>query len=159
MQKQMLDWPDWPSPRMRPSGKRVGTKRDELRTTAGDTISVVIPLAEIGGPGLEAVRLRLTAWPLKREYDVSATLEVEGGRSFVNIARVDAWPPDLHVNTQARRHSALRHLPSMIEGHHIHRFEDNARLGREAFAPTGNLPAAAPIEDRLQSFRDFVRIV
>jgi hypothetical protein len=31
--------------------------RDELRTTAGDTAFVVIPLADENGVGLEAVRL------------------------------------------------------------------------------------------------------
>jgi hypothetical protein len=159
IQKEMLDWPNWPDPHLPSSGRRVVTRRDELHTTAGDTISVVMPLAEAGGPGLEAVRLRLTAWPFRWEYDVSATLEVEGGRSFVTIARIDAWPPDPHVNGQARKHPALRHLPAIVEGHHIHRFASNARLGKEAFAPTGNLPAAEPLEDTLQSFGDFVRIV
>jgi len=94
MQKEMLDWPNWPDAHLPASSRRVVTQRDELHTTAGDTIRVVIPLAEAGGPGLEAVRLRLTAWPFRREYDVSATLEVEGGRSFLNIARIDVWPAD-----------------------------------------------------------------
>jgi hypothetical protein len=118
-----------------------------------------MPLARRSGAGLEGVRLRLTAWPFRKEYDVTATLEVEGGRSFVTIGRVDAWPSDPHINSIARKHSALRHLPAQIDGHHVHRFGDNALLGRGAFAPMSNLPVAAPIEDRLQSFRDFLRIV
>jgi hypothetical protein len=90
---------------------------------------------------------------------VTATLEVEGGRSFVTIARVDAWPPDPHVNALARRDPVLRRLPRIIEGHHAHRFADNARLGRRAFAPHANLPVAAPVRGKLRSFRDFARIV
>jgi hypothetical protein len=158
MPKEMLDWPRWPEVHP-PAGSRVITRRDQLHTTAGQTVSVVIPLAQRGGAGLEAVRLRLTVWPFRKDYDVTATLEVEGGRSFVNIARVDGWPPDPHINAVAKRHPALRHLPAIVTGHHVHRFLDNARLGRGSFAPMGNLPVAAPLEDALQSFRDFARIV
>jgi hypothetical protein len=46
-----------------------------------------MPLARRSGAGLEGVRLRLTAWPFRKEYDVTATLEAEGGRSFVTIGR------------------------------------------------------------------------
>jgi len=59
----------------------------------------------------------------------------------------------------ARKHSALSHLPAKIDGSHVHRFADNARFGRIAFAPHDNLPVAAPLLDELISFRDFVRIV
>jgi hypothetical protein len=159
MPKEMLEWPTWPEVDPPATGPRVITRRGQLHTTAGETVSLVIPLAERGGAGLEAVRLRLIVWPFRKEYDVTATLEVEGGRSFVTIARVDAWPPDPHINTVSRRHPALRRLPGMVEGHHIHRFLDNARLGRGAFAPMGNLPVAAPLEDDLRSFRDFGCIV
>jgi hypothetical protein len=159
MPKEMLEWPSWPEVDPPPTGPRVIARRDQLRTTAGETVSVVIPLAQSGGAGLEAVRLRLTAWPFRKEYDVTATLEVEGGRSFVTIARIDGWPPDPHINALARRHPALRHLPAIVEGHHIHRFVDNARLGLGSFAPLGNLPIAAPLDESLQSFRDFARIV
>jgi hypothetical protein len=159
MPKEMLAWPSWPDLDPPPTGRRVVTRRDQLNTTAGETVSLVIPLAESGGAGLEAVRLRLTAWPFRKEYDVTATLEVEGGRSFVTIARIDGWPPDPHINVLARRHPALRHLPAIVEGHHVHRFVDNARLGLGSFAPLGNLPIAAPLDGSLQSFRDFARIV
>jgi hypothetical protein len=94
MAKEVVGWPAWPEADPPPSGARIVTRRNELHTAAGSTISVVIPLGESGGPGLEAVRLRLAAWPFRREYDVTATLEVEGGRTFVTIARVDGWPPD-----------------------------------------------------------------
>jgi hypothetical protein len=159
MPKELLEWPRWPEVEPPPTGPRVITRRDRLHTAAGETVSMVIALGQQGGAGLEAVRLRLIAWPFRKEYDVTATLEVEGGRSFLTIARVDGWPPDPHVNGLARRHAALRHLPAIVEGHHVHRFLDNARLGREAFAPMGNLPVAAPLDDDLQSFRDFARIV
>ena len=46
----------------------------------------------------------------------------------------------------------------MIEGHHVHRYADNAKIGRKAFAPYGNLPVAWPLEP-IPSFREFLRIV
>jgi hypothetical protein len=158
MQKAPLDWPVWPDPPQQPKSRGVAT-RDDLQTSAGQTVSVVIALADSSGAGLEGVRLRLVAWPFRREYDLTATLEVPGGRGFVTIARVDCWPSSPHVNTLSRRHGALRHLPPIIESHHSHRFTDNARLGKAAFAPLGNLPAAAPLDETIGSFRDFVRVV
>jgi hypothetical protein len=148
----MLQWPAWSE--VEPPKARDGSARDDVRTAAAEQIRAVVPLGEVDGPGLEGVRLRLVAWPFRRDFDVTATLEVPGGRSFVTIARLDAWPPDPHVNT--RRHPALRHLPRRIEGNHVHRFADNARLGRKAFSE--NLPIAAPI-DEIRSFRDFARRV
>ena len=133
-------------------------RRGELQTSAGQTIDVVIPLADDKGVGLEGVRLRLVAWPHRREYDITATLKVPGGRGFVTIARVDCWPAAPHVNTVSRNHPALRQLPPIIEEHHVHRFSDNAYLGIEAFAPLGNLPAADRIDGTVGSFRDFVRV-
>ena len=118
----------------------------------------MVPLADKHGIGLEGVNIRITAWPYRKNYDVTATLEVPGGRSFVAIARVDAWPPDPHMNVRARGHPGCRHLPNEVIGHHVHRFEDNARLGREAFG-AGNLPLAAPVNGRLESFRDFLQIL
>lgn len=91
-------------------------------------------------------------------HEVTAILEVPGHRKFVNIARVDGWPVDPHFNVRARQHQALRHLAPVIDGSHVHRFGDNARLGVSAFAPYSNLPAAAPTP-ALNSFRDFLRIV
>lgn len=158
IEKSLLEWPTWPAPEGVPQGMRVPARRGELHTSAGETTSLVVPLREKSGPGLEGVRLRLTVWAFRREIDVTATLEVPDNR-FVTIARVDAWPSDRHANTMARRMPALRHLPAIIEGHHVHRLADNARLGREAFSPHGNLPVAAPIDQPLRSFRDFVRIV
>lgn len=90
---------------------------------------------------------------------MTATLEIPGGRSFVNIARVDAWPTAPHANVRARKLGGLRHVPPIVDGHHVHRFSDNARLGKDAFAPQGNLPIAVPVEQPLRSFTDFLRIV
>jgi len=62
------------------------------------------------------------------------------------------------MNTRARGHPGCGHIPLEIDGHHVHRFEDNAKLGREAFG-AGNLPLAVPVNGRLESFRDFMRVV
>lgn len=155
--KTVAAWAQWSDPPILPS-RRVGDDRDDLYTAAGETIELRVPLADENGVGLEGVYLQITAWPYRRNYDLTATLEVPGGRSFVTIARVDAWPPDPHMNLQARGHPGCGHLLREITGHHVHRFDDNARLGREAFGP-GNLPLAAPVNGRLESFRDFVRIL
>jgi hypothetical protein len=153
--KTMLQWPTWSE--APPPPARGPSPRGDINTRAADSIRAIAPLGEVGGPGLEGVRLRLTAWPFRREYDLTATLEAPGGRAFVTIARLDAWPPEPHVNTQTRRHPVLRHQPGIIETHHVHRFKDNARLGMRAFEE--NLPVADVLDDEIQSFRDFVRIV
>lgn len=155
--KQTLAWPEWPEV-VSESGVRVQTRRDDVHTFSAETIQIVIPLADEHGVGMEGVSVRLVAWPFRRQYDVTGTLEVLGGRRHsVVIARVDAWPPDDHMNVQARGHPALGHLPLEVQGHHVHRFADNAKLGRDAFG-AGNLPLAAPVTRRLESFRDFLRI-
>jgi hypothetical protein len=158
-QKTILGWPAWSEVEPLPTGHRVVTLRGDLHTAAAETTEAVIQLGDQSGIGLEGVRLRLVAWAFRRLHEVTATLEVEGGRSFVTIARVDAWPADPHMNITARRHPALRHLPPTIDESHVHRFAENARLGRSAFGPEGNLPVAAPIPHDLRSFRDFLRTV
>jgi hypothetical protein len=158
-QKTFLGWPAWSDPDPLPTGKNVATKRTELHTAAAETTETLISLADAAGVGLEGVRLRLNAWAFRRMHEVTATLEVPGNRKFVTVARVDAWPGDPHLNLKARQHQTLRHLPARIDGSHVHRFEDNARLGISAFAPYSNLPAAAPVAETLTSFRDFLRIV
>jgi hypothetical protein len=80
------------------------------------------------------------------------------GHSFTVIARLDAWAPDPHLNVRARKYPGLGHLPPEVGQHHVHRFEDNAKLGLEAFG-ADNLPLAAPIADHLDSYRDFLRAV
>ncbi|MCA1469800.1 hypothetical protein I6F09_18060 [Bradyrhizobium sp. IC3195] len=121
---------------------------------------MVIPLGDENGVGLEGVRLRLSAWAYRRQHEVTATLEITGGRrSFVNIARVDAWPADPHFNTLARKTAGLGHVPPVVEESHVHRFEDNAKVGGKAFLPPYNLPIAVPVAEPLTSFRGFLRTV
>lgn len=155
--KTIAVWPEWSDPPELPQ-RHVGDDKDDLHTTAAETIEMIAPLADERAVGLEGVNLRITAWPFRRLYDVTATLEVPGGRNFVTIARLDGWPPDSHMNVQARGHPGCGHLPRVIDGHHVHRFEDNAKLGRNAFG-AGNLPLAAPVEARLESYRDFLRVL
>jgi hypothetical protein len=162
-QKTFLGWPDWsrvgPSQRRR---KSPGTSaRSELHSDAAELTQAIVQLADADGVGLEGIRLRLVASAFRRLQDVTATLEVAGGRSHVCIARLDAWPSGPHLNLRSRRHAVLRHLPPKIDGSHVHRFEDNARLGHSAFGPGthANLPVAAQIPGSLGSFRDFLRVV
>jgi hypothetical protein len=155
--KTIATWPEWTDPPELPS-RFVGDDKNDVRTVFAETIELLVPLADEHGVGLEGVSLRITAWPYKREYDITATLEVPGGRNFITVARLDAWPVDPHMNTRARRQPGCSHLPLVLDSHHVHRFEDNARLGRDAFG-AGNLPLAAEVNGRLQSYRDFLRIL
>lgn len=155
--KKILTFTGWSEPAVTPPAMRATSRRDDIITAAAETIECVIPLADDNGVGLEGVRVRLTAWPYRRNHDVTATLEVHGGRSFVSIARLDAWPPDPHMNVQARGRPGFGHLPAILDSHHVHRFADNVNLGMKAFG-AGNLPLAARVDGRLESFRDFLRI-
>lgn len=156
--KEPISWPTWPMPPSLPSGTAVRARQDQLRSQAAELVEVVFPLAQKAGPGLEGVRLRLKALAYQRERDVTATLEVQGGRSFVTIMRLDAWPSDPHANLRARAHPAMNHVPRIVDGHHLHPFEENARIGLEAFAPEANLPVAVSIGP-IRSFRDCLRTV
>ena len=155
--KTLMVWPEWPEPEPQTPAKKASTQRDELRSAAAETLSLVIPLGDEGGVGLEGVRLRIVVWAYKALREVTATLEVEGGRSFVTIARLDGWPIDPHMNVMARGRRSVKHVPMEVVGHHVHRFSDNAKLGLPAFAPDANLPIAVPIPNGLGSFRDFLR--
>lgn len=157
-EKELLAWGEWskvvPPPQL-PKGRQ-GTPPGTIRSSAAERTVVLLPLATTDGIGIEGARLRMVAWPFRREYGVTATLEVEGGKSFTTIARIDAWPSDPHDNT---RRDICRRLgiPVTVESHHIHRFEDNALIGLEAFS--GNLPIARPIHEATLSFKKFLAVV
>lgn len=160
--KSVIGWPEWPAVPSLRSGSKVKTSRDDVRTVAAETTEVLFPLADDNGIGLEGVRLRLNAWAYRRHQDVTATLEVVGGRSFVAISRVDAWPTAPHQNSfKALKKPGLKGFAGEILGCHVHRFDDNVKYGAEAFGagPEGNLPVAAAFPNDLQSFRDFLRSV
>jgi hypothetical protein len=160
--KTILGWPQWSPVAALPPEKDVRTSRADLNTVAAETTQALFGLADEHGTGLEGVRLRLSAWAYRRQRDVTATLEVPGGRSFITISRIDAWPSDPHHNShKVRKTPGLKTLPALVEESHIHRFEDNAKCGIGAFGagPEGNLPAAVPFPNNLQSFREFLRSV
>lgn len=160
--KTIIGWPEWPAVPTLRSGPRVKTPKDDVHTTATEETEVRFLLADENGVGLEGVRLRLCAWAFKRQCDVTATLEVVGGRSFVTISRVDAWPTSPHQNSyKALKKLGLRGYSGEIPGSHVHRFYDNVKYGAEAFGggPEGNLPVAVAFPNDLQSFRDFLRSV
>jgi hypothetical protein len=155
MRKTLMSWPTWSDPEPPvPSTSGAAISRSELTSVAAEITEVVIPLGDDTRVGLQGVQVRLNAWAYRRVHEVTATLEVAGGRSFVTIARVDAWPADPHMNSIARTVPALRGWPPIIEGSHVHRFRDNARVGGKAFRPPFNLPVAMPIKE-LTSFRGF----
>lgn len=160
--KTIIGWPSWSPVAALRSAENIRTSRDHLNTVAAEITDAVFQLADDQGTGLEGVRLRLKAWAYRRQCDVTATLEVAGGRSFVTISRVDAWPSDPHHNSyKVLKTPGLRSLPIEVSGSHVHRFDDNAKYGAAAFGagPEGNLPAATAVLNNLRSFRDFLRCV
>jgi hypothetical protein len=160
--KTLISWPSWSDVQALPTGKNVRTDRDDVHTVSGEITDALFQLADEDGTGLAGVRLRLKAWAYKRHRDVTATLEVVGGRSFVTISRVDAWPSDPHHNSlKALKKPGLKTFAPIIDGCHVHRFADNVKYGGEAFGPgpEGNLPVAVAFPNDLQSFRDFLRSV
>jgi hypothetical protein len=162
VRKTLFGWPVWPEIEHLRSGSAVRTRRDEIRTASTEQTSAVVQLADEHGVTLEGVRLRLRAWEFSQCDDVTATLEVVGGRSFVTVARIDAWPRSPHRHSyKTRKHPKLKHVAEQIDGCHVHRYAHNAVLGTEAFGPgpEGNLPVAVGIENGLRSFRDFLRTV
>jgi hypothetical protein len=160
--KTALGWPEWSDVAALPTGRKVRHRRDDVHTVAAEITEAVFQLADESGIGLEGVRLRLKAWAYRRHRDVTGTLEVVGGRNFVTISSIDAWPSDPHQNSfKALRKPALRNFPGQISGCHVHRFDDNVKYGAEAFGagPEGNLPVAAAFPKDLESFRGFLRSV
>jgi hypothetical protein len=156
--KKIFDWSEW-SDVAQPTFKTASPKREALNTNMGEKTDLIRQLADNQGVSILGAQLRINAFAYRREFELTATLEATGGRNGVTIARVDAWPSAPHSNYKARKHGALRHLPRLIHGHHAHRFPDNAKLGRKAFTPSENLPAAVAIDGRLTSFRDFLSVV
>lgn len=160
--KTVLGWPPWSDVAALPTGKNVRLRRDDVHTVSAEITEVLFQLADDKGIGLEGVRLRFKAWAYSRHRDVTATLEVIGGRSFVTMSRIDAWPSDPHRNSfKVLKTPSLRTFAQEIQGCHVHRFDDNAKYGPEAFGagPEGNLPVAVAFPNDLQSFRDFLRSV
>jgi hypothetical protein len=160
--KTLVGWPEWPTATPLPTGKRIRTRRDDVRTASAEDTEVLLQFVDTHGIGIEGVRLRLKAWAFHRNRDVTATLEVAVGRSFVTISRVDGWPSSPHMNARAvLKTSGLKKLPQIVERCHVHRFSDNAKIGLQAFGkgPEGNLPAAVEIPNGLGSFRQFLRMV
>ena len=160
--KTVIGWPDWSAVAALPTGKNVRPRRDDVHTVAAEVTEALFLLADEGGIGLEGVRLRLNAWAYQRQKDVTGTLEVVGGRNFVTISRVDAWPSTSHQNSyKALKKPGLKGFPDELPGCHVHRLDDNVKYGAEAFGagPEGNLPVAAAFPNSLRSFRDFLRSV
>lgn len=161
MRKTLLTWPAWsePEPPLPARAAKPDRPKTDLTSVAAETTEVVIPLGNEQGIGIQGVQLRMNSWAYRRNHEVTATLEVGNGRSAVTIARVDGWPADPHFNTLARKFGGLKHVPASVNGSHVHRFRDNARIGVKAFRPPLNLPVAIPVAEPLTGFRGFLRTV
>jgi hypothetical protein len=111
------------------------------------------------GVSLEGLRLRANASIDFYDRDITMQLELLRWSSKFHLTRADFRPFSMHQNNRRE----LKHLPRRIEAcvTHIHRFEDNVRLGVDAFRSVkiDNLPAAAPVEPAPGSVRDFLSVV
>lgn len=115
--KTVLGWPPWSDVAALPTGKNVRLRRDDVHTVSAEITEVLFQLADDKGIGLEGVRLRFKAWAYSRHRDVTATLEVIGGRSFVTMSRIDAWPSDPHRNSfKVLKTPSLRTFAQEIQG-------------------------------------------
>ncbi|RWC32342.1 hypothetical protein [Mesorhizobium sp.] len=147
MPKAIFGWPDWQttSPRQRKIGQEAGES---------DQLVLSSLLLDDSGATLEGVELRIVVWRDRPLEDATALLQVEND-GWMPISRLDCWPYSPHTNRYWRR---LHQIP-IVDGSHIHRTEDNARLGRKAFTASENLPSAVVVDSEPQSFRDMLRMV
>lgn len=147
MEKHIFGWPTWQlhSPRQSKAGE-VPNRADQFVLSA--------LLTDGAGVSIEGLELRMVAWRDRPQEDATALLQVAGD-GWTAISRLDCWPTAPHVNTFWRK---LRQTPN-VERSHVHLCEDNARLGRRAFKPLGNLPSAVEVDTSPHSFRDMVRLV
>lgn len=155
--KAVFGWPSWievPSRHESPArARRAG--RTPFISHEADRCTLTVLLADETSASLEGTHLRIMAWKRRSLEDVTAILETLYEGKPTCLARVDCHPRSPHTNQHWRKFGC----PATIDGSHVHRFEENARVGRDAFHPVGNLPVAYPVEEEPQSFRDFVRLV
>lgn len=156
MPKIVFGWPGWDRPTIvrMSKAKAAKTGHKPFHSSAAQRLTMVATLGTPFGPTLDA-RLRIEVWANRPMTDLSSTLEILDGDQWICASRIDINPPGDHNNIQWR---ALQ-IPAEIRGSHIHHFADNAKLGLEAFAPIGNLPAARPVEMEPSSFREFARMI
>ena len=147
MKKHIFGWPDWQlqSSRQRKTGEQ---------PSSTDQFTLAVLLCDEAGASIEGLELRLVAWRDRPHEDATALLQVEDD-GWVAISRLDCWPPSPHVNKYWRKLGQA----SQIEGTHVHRCADNARLGRRAFKPHENLPSAVAVDSTPHSFRDMMELV
>lgn len=155
--KVIFDWPSWEANEVvRLSKKQAGSLGHKpFRSSDAERLSLLAQLADVNGPSIEGLRLRLEAWANRPMCDLTATLELLDGAQWVCLSRVDVAPYGPHSNKDWRTLG----IPPDITGSHFHAFSDNVKLGKGAFAPTGNLPAARPLGREPDSFREFVVVV
>lgn len=117
-------------------------------------LEMKILLMDANDATIEGARLRFRVWVDRPMDDITLTFEALDRDGWHCISRIDVAPPGSHPNKHWRRLS----LEPMVEGSHIHRCKENARLGGIAFTAQENLPAAVALEAEPQSFRDICRV-
>ncbi|MGO4439346.1 hypothetical protein [Rhizobium sp. RAF56] len=156
-QKSLFGWPSWQnvSPtRHRDTGPASVTQR-HIRSAVAARAQLVTQLSDADGVSIEEARLRISAWTQRPMEDVTATFEVLYQQRWLCISRIDFHPSAPHAN----RHWRSCKVPPEVMGSHIHSFEDNAKLGDEAFDPRENLPNARPLDIEPQSLREIFTMV
>lgn len=156
--KSIVGWAnDWQEIKVARLTQAQATKKGTkpFRSSDAQQLEIVNLIGDANCVSIEGLRLRIQAWRERPLTDVTATLELVRGYESVCLARVDMRPTSPHVNVHWRRFKLVHE----IEGSHVHPFDMNAKLGRDAFAPAGNLPVAVPLDPEPESFAEFVAMV
>lgn len=156
--KSVFGWPDWAKLPITQHGRDNSNveSRSPLRSLLAERVELLLQLQDENGIALEGVRVRIAAWSHRYLQDMTATFEVlDTGDRWLCINRIDFLPPAPHHNKHHRRFG----ISPEIYGSHIHRCEDNAKLGVEAFTPRENLPNAIPLDREPNSFKEVVDLI
>ncbi|NKN39327.1 hypothetical protein HFC70_23565 [Agrobacterium sp. a22-2] len=153
--KSIFAWPSWKTQKVvrENTAKAKAAERQPFYSVAAERIELLIQLMDENDISIEIVRIRLQAWTQRPMEDITATFEVLHQDRWVCISRIDFAPSAPHTNVNWRKFR----LSPEVNGSHIHLYEDNAKLGDEAFKPSANLPNASPLQAEPQSFRDVAK--
>lgn len=151
--KSIFDWPSWEPIQIAYDNR--DRANPSLRSRVAERSQLLVQLSDEHGVSIEGVRVRVVAWVNRPMEDITVTFEVLNVQNWLCISRIDIQPTGPHTNQHWRKFN----LNPDVNGSHIHSFEDNVKLGREAFAPLGNLPNALPLDEEPASFREICQLV
>ncbi|CDZ25679.1 hypothetical protein [Neorhizobium galegae] len=151
--KSVFDWPTWEFLQVVYDNRDKGIP--SLKSKSAQRIQLLVQLADKHDIALEGVRVRFCAWADRPMEDITVTFEVLHAERWTCISRIDFHPYGPHSNRYWRKFG----LAADVNGSHIHSYDDNVRLGTDAFTALGNLPNASPLDEEPGSFREICQVV